>query len=639
MAKKKVAVRHKLLKAFKSCAIVRALSYFSSLVYRAFSRSIFAKVFTSYDSFSAWAGKSFFGGAINSVGSSGTERTRRIKHRVAEDVEQSVIISAVKKISSSLLVLSLSSLGVLFFSFGIFTAVIFLLKKYTFDVSSPDMADIIAGTISILISLVLLTSKKSFAQGIYESKAMNFLLFGVFNMNAGKVREAEELPVYNGIGVTFMLGMALGLATIFVSPIYVVVAAAAVIISIQILASPESGVIIGCLMIPFAPTLVMVGIVLLTATSLFAKALCGKRVIRISLIDIPVFGFLLLTVAGGLVSKSTESIRKMLVMACFILAFFLVENIIRSVPLFNKCAGCIAFSGAIVSLIGIMENYIGSPSTIWQDAATVGQIKGRVVATLENPNVLGEYLLIVTIITAAYAFTVDSSRKRFALACAAAFDAFCLVLTWSRGAWLGFIFGIVLFMLIESRHFFTGALLCVPLGAVVVAWGGNSVFSRFASSFSPFSDTSSAYRLNIWRGVLKMLGDVFPFGIGIGEQAFASVYPIYSLNGIETAPHSHNLYLQITAELGIGGTLVFLAAVFMILQYAFSYVASANVKRNRTIVIALACAMIAFLMAGFTDYVWYNYRIMLFFWLVAGLSVTSVNLSKTMIGESGDMFY
>ena len=628
-----------MLKSFKSCAIVRGLSAFSAFIYRAFSTSIFARIFTSYDSVSAWAESSLIGGAISSVGSPDAKGARGLKHKVAAGIEKSVILSWLRKIASELLVLSLSSIGVAFFSFGVFTAVIFLLKKYTFDVAVPDMTDIFVGAISILVSLVLLMSKKSLSRGISESRIMSILLFDVCNINRNNVRAAESLPAENGIGTTFSIGMALGLATIFVDPIHIIVVAAAAFISVQIVISPESGVIIACLTIPFAPTLVLVGIIILTALSLFIKALCGKRVIRISLIDLPVFGFLLLTAAGGIVSKSSESVPKMLVMVCFIFAFFLVENLIRSVPLFDKCAWCIAFSSAVVSVIGIMENYIGSPSTIWQDTATLGEIKGRVVSTLSNPNVLGEYLLIATIITAAFAFTVSDIRKRFALACAAAFDVFCLVLTWSRGAWLGFIVGIVLFLLIESKHFFTGALMCIPLGAVVIAWGGNSVFSRFASSFSPFSDTSSAYRLNIWRGVMKMLGDVFPFGIGIGEQAFSSVYPIYSLNGIEAAPHSHNLYLQITTELGIGGTLLFAVAMFMMLQYAFSYVAAANVKRNRTIVIAISCAMIAFLAAGFTDYVWYNYRIMLFFWLVAGLSVASVDLSKTMVGESKDMFY
>ena len=50
-----------------------------------------------------------------------------------------------------------------------------------------------------------------------------------------------------------------------------------------------------------------------------------------------------------------------------------------------------------------------------------------------------------------------------------------------------------------------------------------------------------------------MLANTFYFGIGIGEGAFAEVYPFYALSGIETAPHSHSLYLQILTELGIFG--------------------------------------------------------------------------------------
>ena len=52
----------------------------------------------------------------------------------------------------------------------------------------------------------------------------------------------------------------------------------------------------------------------------------------------------------------------------------------------------------------------------------------------------------------------------------------------------------------------------------------------------------------------------------------------------------------------------------------------------------LTALLTAFLLMGFTDYVWYNYRIFLYFWMTVGISASAVSVSQTMTGEAGDMF-
>lgn len=40
-----------------------------------------------------------------------------------------------------------------------------------------------------------------------------------------------------------------------------------------------------------------------------------------------------------------------------------------------------------------------------------------------------------------------------------------------------------------------------------------------------------------------------------------------------------------------------------------------------------------------TDYVWYNYRIFLMFWITVGLSVGAVLMSKNALDESSEEFF
>lgn len=114
-------------------------------------------------------------------------------------------------------------------------------------------------------------------------------------------------------------------------------------------------------------------------------------------------------------------------------------------------------------------------------------------------------------------------------------------------------------------------------------------------------------------------------GIGTGIDTFRAVYPHFALEGIETAPHSHSLYLEILIEQGLLGLLLFLLIIFLFTQSVFTYLRHSNKQTERTMRLfscAGLCAVLAYLIHGFTDYVWYNYRIFCLFWMILAL-VTS----------------
>ena len=195
----------------------------------------------------------------------------------------------------------------------------------------------------------------------------------------------------------------------------------------------------------------------------------------------------------------------------------------------------------------------------------------------------------------------------------------------------------VVFLLLADKRCLTAGILLLPPTAVAISLS-DSISNRIASIFS-HSDTSSSYRLGIWKGVWRMLSDVSPYGIGIGEGAFAAVYPSYALHGIETAPHSHSLYLQILTELGISGAVIFSVFLFILVQMNLSHIASPDSKSGKMVEVGIFCGLIAFLVQGVTDYVWYNYRIFLMFWITVGLSVGAVLMSKNALDESSEEFF
>ena len=616
--------------------IISALMRFADFICKAARNSFAASILLWYDKAEECAESSLAGSIAQSLGSSESVGFRKVKHRIASALENSFIISSVGKLSSTLLTMSLASYGVFAFSFGFYVVATYLLKKYSFA-HEVSLASLITGIAFIALSFVLFMSKKSLAQAISDSAIMRFVFFDVLSLRSVTLDYAASCPATAGISVSFIFGMVCGTVSIFVPAEYVLLAIAALIAIHAVTVSPEAGVIGVCLLLPFLPTMALAGLMCLVMFSCLVKFLCGKRVIKLSLIDLPVFLFAILTLFGGIFTRSSSSAKKMLLMICFMMAYFVIKNLIRSRALLKKCLSAIAFSGAIVSIYGIIENFIGTPSVIWQDMADFGEIKGRVVSTFANPNVLGEYLIIVIPITVALAITSKSIKERFAFACGATFDVFCLVLTWSRGAWVGFAVATVVFLLLADKRCLTAGILLLPPTAVAISLS-DSISNRIASIFS-HSDTSSSYRLGIWKGVWRMLSDVSPYGIGIGEGAFAAVYPSYALHGIETAPHSHSLYLQILTELGISGAVIFSVFLFILVQMNLSHIASPDSKSGKMVEVGIFCGLIAFLVQGVTDYVWYNYRIFLMFWITVGLSVGAVLMSKNALDESSEEFF
>ena len=256
-------------------------------------------------------------------------------------------------------------------------------------------------------------------------------------------------------------------------------------------------------------------------------------------------------------------------------------------------------------------------------------IGGRVVSTFENPNMLGLYLILLLPMIAANGIGEKDWWRKPNYLFAFVAGAACLIYTWARGAWLGFLFAAVVFLLMWNRRTMGVLLAAVLALPVAVPFLPESIVSRF-SSIGDLTDTSTNYRVYIWRGSTNMLKDYWLTGIGVGEQAFDKIYPYYSFAGIEKAPHAHNLFLQLFIEVGIFGFLVFVAMLLCVFQTGFSLAKHGEDKTVRLCGCGALCGVLAALVQGMTDYVWYNYRVFFVFWLMIGLVSAAHRIDRAL---------
>lgn len=194
----------------------------------------------------------------------------------------------------------------------------------------------------------------------------------------------------------------------------------------------------------------------------------------------------------------------------------------------------------------------------WVDPERFPLLRRRMYSTLENPNLLGAYLLMMISILTAFFLREGEKRRKYAFAAILVILLLCLALTYCRGAWVSLaaiVLGLTLFY--DKRFGFL--FLLVP---VVLAVYHGQIAERFLSLFSG-EDTSVGLRFALWESTRAMIEEHPLLGIGWGTYFLA--YPEYNFfiqDENVLIFHAHNMYLNMLAEVGIPGGLCFLATFF-----------------------------------------------------------------------------
>jgi len=156
-----------------------------------------------------------------------------------------------------------------------------------------------------------------------------------------------------------------------------------------------------------------------------------------------------------------------------------------------------------------------------------------------------------------------------------------LLMTLSRGAWLGFVAAFIVMNVVRSRRAATLFTLALILLSFVIVMGGlqllpEAITQRFLD-FLPFLSGVDISRVEVtpanfavierlahWQAGWDMFSEHPWLGVGIGN--YEPVYPAYALpRWEEPLGHAHNYYLNIAAEAGLVGLSAYLilwAAVF-----------------------------------------------------------------------------
>ena len=448
---------------------------------------------------------------------------------------------------------------------------------------------------------------------------------GFFGNTEYKACEEKELFIKPYLIGAFFVG----LIGAFLSPVMVTLSIVAGLFISLIIAKFEIGVFLILFLAAFLPTAIIAGLTVLTLVGFFASLITGRlKTVNLSRVFPLILIYLIFAVFATLTSpKLNSSLFVLLVYVVFILAYIMIMNTLTTKAKWKSALSVFLISVFFISLYGIYQNFFMDSTTLsWVDQEMFGEISTRVYATFDNPNVLGQYFIITIPLIFALFFLSEGMGQKLGWGAILATSFLCLIYTWSRGAWVGVMLGIMAFLLLRDRRWIALGILAIAVMPFVLP---ESIMQRLLS-IGNLGDSSTAYRVSVWIASARMAMDFWALGVGFGSEAFASIYSVYALNGANFALHAHNFYLQLIADVGIVGLISYILIVMSALR-DITYVKSD--KMMKAVLVAFAGVLAGYIFQGIAESLWYNMRMSLMFWIVIAFIESAYNIEKGISGK------
>ncbi|MDO8883846.1 MAG: O-antigen ligase family protein [Pseudotabrizicola sp.] len=348
-------------------------------------------------------------------------------------------------------------------------------------------------------------------------------------------------------------------------------------------------------------------------------------------------------------SELGKNLVIMLVLLGFLTSIERVHWAARAVAL---AIGLLAIPSVYQSIFGLYEfSFWGYATAAYLHIE--GTTQGwRLTGPMLDANFFAQLLLAGLPVTIALVFVERRWSLRVLAAIFAVAILFTIVQTFSRGALLALVVvAIAAVLLSPSRIFLLPVML---IGVLLTALlGPESVFERAFSGLKTFTllledanitgDPAVIQRVSVMRAATRMFMENPVFGVGPGQ--FSTYYPDYAVRfglDIDAPAAAHSLYLEIAAEQGILGLLIFSVFILGPLLYSFRRLLVLQMvltSRETYLLRAMVLGVIGYLAAALLLHDAYPR----FFWVFMALLIGTVSatnaavLSRTSLSRSPEM--
>ena len=339
------------------------------------------------------------------------------------------------------------------------------------------------------------------------------------------------------------------------------------------------------------------------------------------------------TVATALSPVKVAALSGLIKLTLYLVLFALMSRVLRSPRLRRWLIALYLHVALVVSVYGLRQWFFGAEAlATWVDPTSPLAKTTRVYSYLGNPNLLAGYLLSAIALSLAAVFAWRGILPKALALTMLLVNTACLMLTFSRGGWIGFAVAVFVFSILLVFWFSVRLppfwrtrslpLLLISLGFVLVVavLFVEPVRDRIWSMFIGRSDSSNNFRINVWAAVIEMIRDRPVLGIGPGNSAFNKIYPLY-MRPRYSALSAYSVLLEVAVETGFIGLSCFLWLLIVTINQGWL-----QLKRLRALgsneafwLMGAIAALLGMLFHGAVDTVLYRPEINTLWWFAIAL--------------------
>ena len=486
--------------------------------------------------------------------------------------------------------------------------------------NSPDrnIANPIVAILLSCLSIPLLLSEMPLPVFLQDFAPTDFLFYEFFCMKRPSAMENErKFPV----AIAIILGFVLAVLSAFV-PFWQVAVILGIIICVYIgIDSPEFIFFSSLIALPYLRYLPEAELVLslaliLAFVSLIRKVIYGRRVLCLELYDIFLGVMLLFILISGIFVKGMESFSGSVRMIIIALGYTIASNLITNRRLANLSEISIVFSGAVGSVISIIQFIvivINAGGVLSQDVLSPVLARQDGVAAL----------LMAAIVFSIGLLKQVKAAQRFALVISFIISAVAIVISGEFFAIIAALLCIGAYAVIKSNRLpplFLSLLIAVPFLTLFLP---NSILN-FIFTYSP-SVVSAEELFDLWSKSGMLILNNLLVGIGIGSESFAEELMQMGISGYNDAS---NLFIELGLEAGIFALISFLVILITRMKHRsmqYLYVRNSQVELMSNLSGACLFGFIAF---GTVNYLWSDISAYYLFWCIFGIGSATLRVAK-----------
>jgi putative inorganic carbon (HCO3(-)) transporter len=205
-----------------------------------------------------------------------------------------------------------------------------------------------------------------------------------------------------------------------------------------------------------------------------------------------------------------------------------------------------------------------------------------------------------------------------------------LILTQSRGAWIGLTVATAGFFLWRGRRArVAGAVAAVAGTALSLTLGPTRLLDFAMRHAGPDVEGSTWMRIELWSRAISAIQDV-PLS-GMGMNGFRKVMPVLypTVLGLDLdQPHAHNHLLQVALDLGIPGLVAYLAIWIVVVLLLAGVYRQSEDRVRRAMAGGFGTGLLAHFLFGMGDAIPLGSKVGVLFWITLAMVVGLHRVSR-----------